>query len=197
VIRLILIALIAGLAGSYVIWSLEKRRLERVAQLRAAFLALPSAAAVPHARRKDVHLRNTTVRVRVPEAWAEEYPDAASARFSDRGGSRRRLEVAGETIGAPPSLADALRARAFGATTLETLPSGALLVKCVSAAREGDADIVRFTWLVGRLLPAERAAVATFALCVPFATAHDVLTRTEVLACEHEVRTAEIGPAVS
>jgi hypothetical protein len=196
VIRLILIALILGLTGSYVIWSLEKRRLERVAQLRAAFLALPPAAGPPAAR-KDVHLRNATVRLRVPEAWSEEYPDAASARFSDRGGSRRKLEVAGTTMAAPPSLADALRARASGATTLETLPSGALLVKCVSAARDGDADVVRFTWLVGRSLPAERAAVATFTMSVPAAAAHDVLTRTEVMACEHEVRAAEIGPAVS
>jgi hypothetical protein len=196
-IRLVLIALVLGLAGSYVIWSLEKRRLERVAQLRAAFLALPPGEAGPQAARKDVHLRNATVRLRVPEAWGEEYPDAASARFSDRSGSRRRLEVAGTTMAAPTSLADALRTRASGASTLETLPSGALLVKCVSAARDGDADFVRFTWLVGRPLPAERAAVATFTLSVPFATAHDVLTRTEVMACEHEVRAAEVGPAVS
>jgi hypothetical protein len=196
VIRLVLIALVLGLVGTGVIWVLERRRLERVAHIRAAFLALKLDPPGPQTALKDVCVRNAIVRFCVPEGWAEEYPDETRARFYDRKGSHRMLEVTGTTIPtSTASLADTLRARASGPTTLETLSSGSLLVKSLGAARDGSVDVVRFTWVVGRPLSPERAQVASFTLSVPFASALDVLTRNEVVRMEHAVRAAELGRA--
>jgi hypothetical protein len=194
-LRLVLVALIVGLLGSYVIVYRERRRLERVARIRAAFLAVHAELPGPSAL-KAVALRNAGVRFRVPEAWSEEYPDGENARFSDRGGSRRVLHVTGTTLPITSvPLADVLRARAQGPSTVETLPSGDVLVKSLSRARDGEREAVGFTWMLGRALSPERARLACFTLSVPLATAHDVLTRNELVRLEHEVRTAELGPA--
>jgi hypothetical protein len=194
-LRIILLALAAGLAGTYAIRLLEKRRLELVAQIRAAFLATQPGSESP-ATVKDVHLRNETVRFRVPQAWAEEYPDDESARFQARSDSRRELDVASAIVpAAPNSVADLLRARAAGrgATTTETLPSGDVLLKAVSEARDREGRIVCFVWLIGRAISGDRVRVATFAFSAPLDTAHDVFTRNELIRLEHEVRAAQLG----
>jgi hypothetical protein len=194
-LRLILLALAAGLAGTYAIRLLEKRRLELVAQIRAAFLAIQPGSTDPPAGLKDVHLRNETVRLRVPESWAEEYPDDGSARFQARGDSRRALEVASASLPAPPTaVADVLRGRVAGrgATTAETLPSGDVLLKAVSEARDREGRIVCFVWLIGRAISGDRVRVATFAFSAPLDTAHDVFTRNELIRLEHEVRAAQV-----
>jgi hypothetical protein len=140
-----------------------------------------------------VWVRDGTVRFRVPQAWAEEYPHDHNALFSDRGGARRMLHITGTTIAISASLADALRARAQEPTTLETLPSGDLLLKSLSAARERDGDVVCFVWLLGQALSPETARLVSFTLTVPFAAAHDVFTRNELVRIEHEVGAAQLG----
>ena len=195
-LRLILVALVAGLAGTYVIRRLERRRLEHLAQIRAAFLAVLPESAAATAVLKDVHVRDTTVRLRVPQAWAEEYPDDASARFQDRHGSGRALRVTSSTIsGSTTTVADALRARAreCGPTTVETLPSGDVLLKALSEESDASGQMACFIWMIGRLVSADRLRVATFTFTAPLATAHDVFTRNEVLRLEHEVRAAQIA----
>lgn len=195
-LRLVLLVLAAGLAGTYTIRLLERRRLELVAQIRAAFLAMQPGSAEPPAGLKDVHLRNESVRFRVPQSWAEEYRDDEHARFQARGDSRRALDVASSTVPASPTaIADVLRAvvQASGATTAETLPSGDVLLKAVHEARDPAGRIVSFVWLVGRSISADRVRVATFAFSAPLDTAHDVFTRNELTRLEHEVRAAQLA----
>jgi hypothetical protein len=194
VIRLLLIALALGLGGTLVIQYRERRRLERVAAIRAMFLAARHGPPEHLPPLKEVWVRDGTVRFRVPQAWAEEYPDDHSALFYDRGGGRRVLHVTGTTVPvSPASIADALRARAQEPTTLETLPSGDLLLKSLSAARERDGDVVRFAWLLGQALSADTARFVSFTLTVPFAAARDVFTRDDLIRIEHEVRAARLG----
>jgi len=195
-LRLILLVLAAGLAGTYTIRFLERRRLELVAQIRAGFLAIQPGSPEPAAGLKGVHLRNATVRLRVPQSWAEEYPDDDSARFQARGDSRRALDVASATVPASlAAVADVLRARVAGcgATTTETLPSGDILLKAASEGRDREGPIVRFVWLVGRAISADRMRMATFTFSAPLATAHDVFTRNEVIRLDHEVRAAQLA----
>jgi hypothetical protein len=193
-LRLILLALAA--TGTYAIRHLERRRLELVAQIRAAFLAMQPGPAEPPAGLKDVHLRNGTVRFRVPQSWAEEYRDDEGARFQARGDSRRALVVTSATVpAAPTAVADVLRAGApaSGATTAETLASGDVLMKAVSETRDNAGRIVCFLWLIGRSISADRVRVATFTFSAPLDTAHDVFTRNELARLEHEVRAAQLA----
>lgn len=193
-IRLILILIVIGAAGTYLIHFLERRRRERVSQLRSAFLIDRPQPREHAAALKEVWVRNGALRLRVPQAWAEEYPDSESAAFYDRRGRLRVLRVATATIPCPPaSLGGALRARAEEPTTLETLPSGDLLLKSLSMEREKGGELVRFCWIIGRPISNVRARIATFTLVVPFSSAGDVITRDEVAQMELEVRAAEIS----
>ena len=195
-LRLILLAVAAAVVGTYVIRYLDRRRLELVAQIRASFLAMQPGSMEPPTGLKVVHLRNATVRCRVPQSWAEEYGDDEHARFQARGDSRRALDVTSATVPASPSaIADILRAGApaSGATTAETLASGDVLLKAVSEARDSDGRIVCFLWLMGRSLSPDRVRVATFAFKVPLDSAHDVFTRNELTRLEHEVRAAQLA----
>ena len=194
-LRLFLFVVAVGLAGTYAIRQLDRRRLELVAQIRAAFLAGLNEAADTPAALKDVHVRNATLRFRVPQAWAEEYRDDESGRFQARASSRS-LDVRTTTVAASPTtVADALRTRAqgLGPTTVETLASGDVLLKAVSEARDGNDRTVCFVWLVGRSISAEHVRVGTFTFSAPLATAHDVLTRNEVIRLEHEVRASQLA----
>jgi hypothetical protein len=194
-LRLFLLVLVAGLAGTYAIRQLDRRRLELVAQIRAAFLAGLNESADAPAALKDVHVRNATLRFRVPQAWTEEYRDDESGRFQARA-SRRALDVRTTTLPASlTGIAEVLRARAqgLGPTTVETLPSGDILLKALSEGREGSDPTASFVWLLGRSISAEHVRLATFTFSAPLATAHDVLTRNEVIRLEHEVRAAQLA----
>ena len=195
-LRLVVFAIAAGLVGTYVFHQLERRRLELVAQIRAAFLALQPGSVEAPALLKEVHLRNAAVHFRVPQAWAEEYRGDDSGRFQALNGSGRVLDVSSSTVPASPAeVADVLRARTkgYGLTTVETLPSGDVLLKALSEARGGGERTVCFVWLIGRPLSTDRLRVASFRFSAPLATAHDVLTRNEVVRVEGEVRAARLA----
>jgi hypothetical protein len=111
-IRLILILVIIGVAGSYLIRYFERRHRDRLSLLRSTFLtALPDPR--EHAPlAKDVWVRSGVLRFRVPRDWAEEYPDEDSASFFDRGVHGGVLGVKTSTISVSgASLGFALRAR--------------------------------------------------------------------------------------
>ena len=193
-IRFVLILIVIGAAGTYLIHFLERRRRERVSQLRSRFLIDRPEPRENGPALKEVWVRNGALRLRVPQPWAEEYPDAESAAFYDRRGRLRVLRVATATILCPPaSLGEALRARAEEPTTLETLASGDLLLKSLSMEREKEGEVVRFRWVTGRPISDARARIATFTLVVPFSSAGDVLTRDEVTQVERQVRAAEMA----
>jgi hypothetical protein len=192
-IRLVLILAVIGAAGTYLILFLDRRRRERVAQLRSAFLVSRPEPREQAPALKEVQLRNGTLRFRVPQSWAEEYPDPDSAAFRAQGGGRV-LRVATATIPCPPGgLGDALRARAEEPTALETLASGDLLLKSLTVDRGNEGEVVRYRWIVGRPIPDARARIATFTLVVPLSSAGDVFTRDEVALVERQVRAAEIS----
>lgn len=192
-LRLLLVLVAIAAAGIWLVRFLERRRRERIAQLRSAFLLEQRPPREHGPALKEVRLRNEALHLRVPEPWAEEYPDAESAAFSDRRGRRLVLRVATTTIPCPAAgLAEALRARAEEPTTLEQLAPGELLVKSLSIAGV-DGGEVGFRWIRGREVADARARIACFTLVVPLASAGDPLTRDDVAQVEHEVRAARIA----
>jgi len=197
-IRLILILIVIGAALTYLIHFLERRRRERVSQLRSTFLVQRPEPRAHAPALKEVWVRNGALRLRVPQPWAEEYPDAESAAFYEHRGRLRVLRVATATIPCPPvRLAEALRARAEEPSTLETLASGDLLLKSLSIERQKEGEVVGFRWTIGRPISEARARIATFTLTVPFSGAGDVFTRDEVAQVEREVRAAQMSEHIS
>lgn len=197
-IRLLLIVIVIGAAGTYLVHFFERRRQERISQLRSTFLVQRPEPRAHAPALKEVSVRNGTLRLRVPQPWSEEYDDAGSAVFYDRRGRPRVLRVATATIAClPAGIAEALRAQAPEPSTLETLASGDLLLKSLSVGRAEGSEVVGYRWIIGRPISEARARIATFTLTVPFSGAGDVFTRDEVAQVEQEVRAAEMPEPIA
>jgi hypothetical protein len=193
-LRLLAVVVLLVAAAAGLVHVLKRRQRERVSRLRSAFLLGQPKSREPGASLKQVMVRGGGLRLRIPEAWAEEYPDADSASFSDRRGAGRVLRVATATLACPAAdLGGALRARAEEPATLETLAPGDLLLKSLSTARGANGAAVGFRWVRGRAVAEAQARIATFTLEVPIADAGDVVTRDEVARVEHAVRAAELS----
>jgi hypothetical protein len=195
VIRLVLLLLVLAAGGVYLVRMVEKRRRERLAQVRAAFLVSVRAPRDRGPAYKDAALRSGAVRMRLPRHWAEEYPDEDHASFRDPGSPQRVLRVACTAVAAAPAgLRALLQARAGReATTIEDLPEGRVLLRSLDASREDGRDVVVFRWLSATLLPPSEARLAAFALSVPEQTALDPLTQDVVAMLDLEIRSARLA----
>ncbi len=194
-IRLLLLALVVGGCGALLL--LERRRRERLARVRAAFLLAVPAAPAHGPELKEVALRSGAARMRVPRPWSEEYPDEDRASFRNPGSPWRVLRLSATSLAPPPDGLRALLARQVGAlaTTIDELPEGRLLLRALDAAREEGRDAVVFRWLSVAPSTNARVTLATFALSVEEKLALDPLTRELVALCDHEVRSAGLAGA--
>jgi hypothetical protein len=195
VIRLLLLLLVVVAGGTYLVRFVERRRRERLAQVRAAFLVSVRAPRDHGPELKDAVLRSGAVRMRLPGHWAEEYPDEAQASFRDPGSPERVLRVACAAVAAPPAGLRALLQTRAGpeATTLEDLPEGPVLLRSLDASRENGQDVVVFRWLFAAPLPPSEARLATFTFSVPEKTALDPLTRDVAALLDLEIRSARLA----
>lgn len=209
-IRLLL--LLAALVGATVYASrlLERRRRDRLAIVRSAFL-VTRAEGANHEPARDASLRSGAVRLRIPAGWAEEYPDSDHATFRDPTTPGRVLRVASELAAGADSRGQLLARAGNEASTVEELPAGRLLLKCLDTGREPGQDTLVFRWLTAEAVAsaatapspasssptgpatAGRTRVATFALSLPDSAAFDPLSRELLAFVEREVRAAGSG----
>jgi hypothetical protein len=195
VIRLLLLLLVLAAGSVALVRLVERRRRERLAQVRASFLVSVPAAREHGPDFKDVALRSGAVRLRLPRYWAEEYPDEDHASFRDPGNPRRVLRLAAMAVAAAPGdLRALLQARAGEqATTLDELPEGRWLLRSLDASREDGRDVFVFQWLCAAPLPPARARLGSFRLSVPEPAALDPLTRDVVAMLDCEIRSARLA----
>jgi hypothetical protein len=194
VIRLLLLVVALAAAWIYALRFRARSRRERIAQVRSAFLiALPTAHKHGPAL-KAVGLRSGAVRLMVPQAWAEEYPDEDHATFRDPENTERVFRLESSVVAwISGDLGARLEAHvAAEPTTVCELLEGRVLLKCLTVGPERDRHVVLFRWFVAAPLPPARARVAEFILCVPEAVARDPLTRDLVARMELAVRASRL-----
>ena len=193
-IRLLVLVLVLIGCGVYVSRMIRKRRSERLAQARAAFLARVNAPREHRPTFKEAVLRNGAVRMRLPAHWAEEYPDEDHASFHDPGNPQRVLRVKSAAVAAPDGLRSLLQGHAGReATTIEDLPGGCLILRSVDASRGDGQDLVVFRWLLASPLPPSGARLATFTLSLPEKTVFDPLAQNVVAMLDSEIISAGIN----
>jgi hypothetical protein len=170
-----------------------RRSRDRLALVRATFLAGPGRPPERSPDLKDVALRGATVALRVPRDWAEEYPDEDHASFRDPGSPGRVLRVACEDIAPEGRGARAVLQERAGATatSLQDLVGGHVLLKCADSVREGGEDRVALRWLIAAPGP-RHTRLATFTLTVPERAGLDPLTGDVVALLEREIRAARV-----
>jgi hypothetical protein len=191
---LFLLALLGG-GAFYVSHLIERRRLERLAQWRSAFLTLARPPREHGPTFKDVVLRDHGVRLRVPRHWSEEYPDEAHALFRNPASAAHVLRVEHATVAPSPGGLRALLGRhaGAGATAFEELPGGRALLKELVTSKDGAQSVLAFRWLVALPHPSGEAGLATFALAVPETAIGDPLTWDEVAMIDQEIRACRLG----
>jgi hypothetical protein len=193
VIRLLLLLLAVGAGLLYLTRLLARRDRERLALIRSTFLVGTAATGEVGPAQKDAGLHDGTLFLRIPEHWAEEYPDRHHAAFRDPNVKHRILRMTTEFLPEedPRSL---LQSRAGAdATTVEDLPDGRVLLKALDAAREEGQDLVAFRWLMATVEAPSRVRLATFALSLPAQGALDPLTRDLVALLDREIRASRIA----
>lgn len=194
-LRLLLLFLVVAAGSLYVVQLLEKRRRDRLAQVRAAFLVGVRPAREHDPTFKDVALRSGAVALRLPRHWAEEYPDQDRASFRDPGNPQRVLRVSCTTSAAAPGALRALVQAQAGreASTIDELPEGRLLLRALDSSREDGRDVVVFRWLGAATLSPSQARLATFAFSVPEQVALDPLTKDVIALLDREIRSARLA----
>ena len=198
-IRLLLIVALVGGGLALHLFFNERRRREKVAEIRWTFLTGLGNAPDPAQDKRTLRLIDDAdlPRMRLPASWTETRgPGGLSLRDPASG---RTLDVRVATLQrplgvTPESLAEVLSARyPEPERSVELLPSGNALVKHVDAPRDEGGAVVFYTWELGRPVPPDRARVATFAFAVPSARAGDILTRDDLAFLEREIRAATFG----
>lgn len=194
-IRLLLLFVLLVAGCVFLVRLVEQRRRERLAHVRASFLAGLPAAQEHGPVLKDVALRSGAVRMGIPRHWAEEYPDEDHASFHDPGSAPRVLRLASARVsGVAGDLKALLQARAGdGATTIEDLTDGRVLLRALDASRENGRDVVVFRWLCAARQQPSEVRLATFTLSVPERLALDPLTRDVVATLDLEIRSAQLA----
>jgi hypothetical protein len=193
VIRFLLVFLAVGAGWLYLTRLLARRHRERLALIRSTFLVGTAATGEVGPAQKDVGLRDGTLFIRIPEHWAEEYPDRNHAAFRDPNVKHRILRMTSELL-PEEDLRSLLQSRAGAeATTVEDLPDGRVLLKALDAAREEGRDLVTFRWLMAAAEAPSRVRLATFALSLPAQAALDPLTRDLVALFDREIRASRIA----
>lgn len=195
----LLILVVLAVAGLFLVRALLRdhgdRQRDRLGALRAAFLhgsPLGLDARPPG-------LRATTYRgivsFQVPGSWIEEKTPSGGSEYFDASRSwTLRLELLSLQRESPvdaAALAETLgELKPRLERTVEVLPTGLVLMKCVDGAQEDGRDLLLYSWRLGQPLPEGRARVALFTLSVPGARALDVLLRADLTTLEREIRAA-------
>jgi hypothetical protein len=193
--RLLLLVVLAAWAAAYVVRLLERRRRDRLAVIRSAFLVSASSPTPIHDDGQELSLRSGAVTLRVPRTWSAEHPQENETLVRTAASHPLRI-TADEAQTAPPASLDALlRARAPSPPHhVEEVRPGLALLKCVSEARGENGRAVAYHWLLAAT-QGTRVRVVTASLTVPEASALDPLTRDTLALLDAEMRSVRLGPA--
>ena len=197
-IRLLLLALVAGPLAYLVLRWRRDRREDALARARAAFFVRSSEPLAP--RREPPPLREVTLtdgrlRFRVPAVWDDE-PSPTGAYAARAPGSRRLSVDFDATREAGPGdaagIADALeRSEAGRQGVVQVLPGDRVLLKHVRTDRGPDAHLL-YCWELWASRPGRGPLTAAFAFRVP-AEALDAITEDDLRLLEREIRNARLA----
>jgi hypothetical protein len=200
VIRILLLALVAGVLGYLAVrWRREKRE-DALARARAAFLVRTAAPASPGREAPaldEVTLAGGRLLIRVPRAWGRQMREGQTA-FEARASSGRRLRVDVETKpGDGPvtaeEIARTLRESAPGREgAIEVLDGDRVLLKHVQRDDGPDGPHLLYRWELRSPASGAGTVVASIALRVP-GEATDAITEDDLRLLEREVRAAHLG----
>jgi hypothetical protein len=193
-IRLLLLALVAGVFV-YVVWRWRRdRREEALARARSFFfLVRPDS---PEPNRPSVRLRAVAtggglLQFRVPESWVDEPTTSA---FCARASNSRRLRADVHTRERPGASAKRLE-QDFRETPegregqVDSLPGDRVLLKHVRGGAE-DADVgLTYCWRLAAPHPPDRVVTADFSFSVPLGAA-DAITEDDLALLDREIREA-------
>jgi hypothetical protein len=194
-VRLVLVLLVV--AAAFLVVALARdsraRRDERIDHLRWTFLHGRPLAGSPRAVAFAEVVHPSGLRFRVPASWTIRIEGAGAVaagvgRVVELTVERR--EPAGAQDG---GVAGVLRAVAVeGERSVETLPSGNVLMKAVEAAREGKAALAVYSWWLA-VARGEGIDVALFRIRVPVEAAADVIVQSDIAVLDGEVRGASFS----
>lgn len=191
-----LLLMVAGALVVALIRDRRQRQQRRLSSLRGSFLhGSPLAGSSPARGLLELTAPGDALRLRLPSAWSGGFEGSASASFDC--GSGRRLHLDLVTVdpaqASRETLRDSLAAlKPEGERSLESLPSGNLLLKYLEARGQNPDQIV-FYWRLARLLPSQRALTAVCAFSVPAEQAGEVFVQTDLALLDREIRAASLG----
>jgi hypothetical protein len=193
-LRLTLLLVAAAWLATYLSRAFERRRLERIAQIRSRFLVTTPEPRPHGPALKDVALRSGAVSLRIPRHWSEEYPDEERASFRDPVSPERVLQLSSATLPLPDSGVRSLLGgqAATTATTLDELAADRVLLKELAVSKQGSQDSLVFRWLLAVAGPKAQAHVATFSLAVPEQATRDPLTWDTLAMVELAIRASHV-----
>jgi hypothetical protein len=194
VIRLLLLALVAGI-GVYLVqrWRRDRRE-EALARARSVFFIVGRGRA--DTNRPSTGMRTVTaggglLRIRVPESWVDE---PAGGGFCARASNSRRFRVEVRTLehpgASPETVAENLRNSPEGLEGLvEALSGDRVLLKHVRDGAEDAAVGLTYCWRLATPRPPDRVLVAEFSFSVSLMAA-DAITEDDLDLLEREIREA-------
>lgn len=178
----------------YVARLLERRRRDRLAVVRSAFLVSPSSPPPAQTDRHDISLRSGAVTLRLPRTWSAEHPRENEALVRTAASHPLRI-TADESAAVPGTLDAVLRGRAPSSPHhVEEVRPGLVLLKCVTESRDAQGRAVAYHWLLAAAQGAG-VRVVTASLTVPEASALDPLTRDTLALLDAEMRAGRLGAA--
>ncbi len=193
-IRLLLLALVAGIAVYLVQRWRRERREEALARARSVFFVVSQDR--PDPKRPSARMRTVTaggglLRFRVPESWVDE---PAVGAFCARASNARRFLAELRTLEHPgasvEALAEHLRESPDGLKgQVDRLPGDRVLLKHVRDGAEATVVGLTYCWRLATPRPPDRARVAEFSFSVPLEAA-DAITEDDLALLEREIREA-------
>jgi hypothetical protein len=193
-IRLLLLALVAGI-GVYLVqrWRRDRRE-EALARARSIFFVVGRERA--DTTRPSTGVRVVTagggrLRFQVPESWVDE---PAGSGFCARASNARRFRVEVRTLehpgASPEAVAEDLRKSPEGREGLvDALSGDRVLLKHVREGAEDAAVGLTYCWRLATPRPPDRVLVAEFSFSVPLMAA-DAITEDDLDRLEREIREA-------
>ena len=200
--RLIFILLLL-VGGTLIMALLADRRGKqdaRAARLRSSFLHGTPLGGYT----QPLEMREASVgglfRFRVPKRWREGVDPAGGSTFETGGPASPVLRIRVLALertdrpGAPaPALADVLRGLRPGAeSTVEELPGGRVLLKCLEVPADRKGEQVVYEWHLGAPASPPGLCIAQFSLVLPVAAAAELIVQSDVSLLERELREATL-----
>jgi hypothetical protein len=193
--RLVLVLLLLAAAAlvAALVRDNRARREERIDHLRWTFLHGQPLGASPRAVAFAEVAHPSGLRFRTPASWTVRIGNAGPAPP----GAGRVVEVAVQRLEGRAArdgdVGAALRALAVeGERSVETRPSGNVVMKAVESARDGKAVLAAYSWWLAEAR-GEGIDVAVFRVRVPVEAAAEIIVQSDLAVLDIEVGAARFS----